>query len=92
MNPDESNLSDNSLINSESDNEGNKSKDFTSQSYGVSNNTVDFNFNTVKSELNFSTVTGEKKFESNNLTHESNENFASMENLTDYYNSGNNPI
>jgi hypothetical protein len=83
------------LINNDSDNEGDKnSKDFSSQSYGASNNTVEFNFISAKSELEFNSVSGGKKFESNNLSHSDNNtnNFASMENLTDYYNSGNDPI
>jgi hypothetical protein len=85
------------LINNDSDNEGDnkyKSQDFTSQSYGASNNTVEYNFISAKSELDFNSVAGGKKFESNNLSHSQNNtnNFASMENLTDYYNSGNDPI
>lgn len=85
------------MINNDSDNEGdrtNKSKDFTSQSYGVSNNTVEFNFISAKSDLEFNSVAGGKKFESNNLSHSENNtnNFASMDNLTDYYKSGNDPI
>ena len=97
------NMSDDSLIKNmdDSDNEGveNKdsgSKEFSSNSYGVTNNTVYFNFNTQKSDLNFSSATGDKKFQSNSISHNSNNNtnnFGSrMENLTNYYKSGDDPI